>query len=224
MNFGIIFFLNKYSVFKIYLFFQNKTKYIPLKQINAAALEEDYLFLESCNNYTIARQTDKIKFFNNRLTVPLMKLKKAALERQIKLKFLLPNFNKHKSNTTYYDWASKVIYWCIEWRFINANNKIIIDERCCESKLMTELIGKYFEYSNPISSLACYRSKGLNNIVLLLKAEDVQKNQTRFFRMDASKTLQENLRGKSIVEHPVIYLIFESEIQTYDVINSSEFL
>ncbi|XP_031625915.1 box C/D snoRNA protein 1 [Contarinia nasturtii] len=151
-----------------------------------------------------------------------MKLKKAAAERKIKLDFLLPNFDKHKANKTYYDWASKVIYWCIEWRFINANNKIIIDERCCESKTMNELIEKYVVSCDSLSSLAGYRSKGLGKILLLLKAEGVRKSCNRFYRMDVSKTLQENLQEKTIVEFPVIYVIFDSDLQDYDIINNNE--
>ncbi|XP_055326268.1 box C/D snoRNA protein 1-like [Sitodiplosis mosellana] len=204
---------------------RDKTKYIPLKQLTEADLMNDYVFLESCSNYTSARRTDRIKRYtasDRSLPVPLMKLKKAAVERQIKLEFLLPNFDKHKSNKTYYDWASKVIYWCIEWRFINAHNKIIIDERCCESKLMTELIGKYFDNSDSISSLGCYRSKGLDQVILLLKAEGTRKSKKRFFTMDASKTLQENLKGKNIVEYPVFYVVFASDVHTYDIINSED--
>lgn len=206
---------------------RDKTKYIPLKQITESDLMNDYVFLESCTNYASARRTDKIKRYtahDRSIPIPQMKLKKAAAdsERQIKLNFLLPNFDKHKTNTTYYDWTSKVIYWCIEWRFINAHNKIIIDERCCESNLMTELIGKYFDYSNLISSLACYRVKGLNHVALLLKAEGIRKSQNRFYAMDASKSLKENLKHKNIVEYPVIYVIFDSDVQAYDIINSGK--
>lgn len=179
---------------------RNKTKFIPFKQITEADLMNDYTFLESCTNYTTARRTDKIKRYtarNRSLPVPLMKLKKAAAdsERQIKLDFLLPNFDKHKTNTTYYDWASKAIYWCIEWCFINAKSQIFIDERCCESKTMSELIEKYFnEGDEAISSLDIYQSKRLNNIVLLLKAEGIRRSQHRFYVMDKSKTLQMNLQ------------------------------
>lgn len=204
---------------------RDKTKYIPMRQITEADLMNDYIFLESCTNYTFARRSDKIKRYtswNRSLPVPLMKLKKAAAnsERQIKLNFLLPNFDKHKSNKTHYDWASKVIYWCIEWRFINADNRIIIDERCCESKLMTELIGKYVDCNSSISSLSCYRTKGLSNIALLLKAEAIRKSQNRFFVMDLNKSLQENLQGRSIVEYPVIYVIFNTDIHNYEIINN----
>lgn len=188
----------------------------------------DYLFLESCTNYASARRTDKIKKFttqNRSLPIPLMKLKKAAAdpERQIKLNFLLPNFDKRKTNTTHYDWTSKVITWCIEWRFINANNKTIIEERCCETSLMTELITKYFDYTNSIASLAEYRTHGLNSVALLLKAEGIRKSQNRFYNMDMTKTLKENLFKKVIVEYPVVNVIFNSQIQNYDIINDGKF-
>lgn len=188
----------------------------------------DYLFLESCTNYASARRTDKIKKFtthNRSLPITLIKLKKAAAdpERQIKLNFLLPNFDKRKTNTTHYDWTSKVITWCIEWRFIDANNKTIIDERCCETKLMTELITKFFDYTNSFSSLAEYRANGLSNVALLLKAEGIRKSQNRFFIMDMTKTLKENLQKKVIVEYPVIYVVFKSQIQNYDIINDGKF-
>lgn len=207
---------------------RDKTKYIPLKNITEADLMSDYLFLESCTNYASARRTDKIKKFtthNNSLCVPLLKLKRAAAdpERQIKLNFLLPNFDKHKTNTTHYDWTKKVITWCIEWRFINANNKTIIDERCCETKLMTELIIKYFDYTNSMASLADYRTNGLSSVALLLKAEGIRKSQNRFYIMDMTKTLKENLSKKVIVEYPVIYVVFNSQIQNYDIINDGEF-
>lgn len=207
---------------------RDKTKYIPLKQITEADLMSDYVFLESCTNYASARRTDKMKRYTARdrsLPIPKMKLRKAAADsqRKIKLQFLLPNFDKHKTNTTYYDWSAKVIYWCVEWRFINADNRIIIDERCSESKTMTELIEKYFDCSNSISSLSGYRSKGLQHIQLLLKAEGIRKCQNRFFAMDVSKTLLENLKGKTIVEYPVIHVIFESDLDKYDVINTGEY-
>lgn len=207
---------------------RDKTKYIPLKNITEADLMSDYLFLESCTNYASARRTDKIKKFtthNRQLPVPLMKLKKAAAdpERQIKLIFLLPNFDKHKTNTTHYDWTSKVITWCIQWRFINANNKTIIDECCSETNTMNELVTKLFDYKNSITALVEYRTHGLSDVALLLKAEGIRKSQHRFFEMDATKTLKENLHKKVIVEYPVIYVIFKSQLQNYDIINDGEF-
>lgn len=206
---------------------RDKTKYIPLKQITEGDLMGDYSFLETCTNYASARRINKIKRFTSRnrsLPVARMKLKKAAADsdRQIKLNFLLPNFDKHKTNTSFFNCVSKVIYWCIEWRFINANNKILIDERCSELQLMTELITPYFDYSNSISSLASYRTEGLENVALLLKAEGVRKSKNRFYEMDPSKTLKENLKGKIIIEYPVIFAVYKSQMKDYDIINDGK--
>lgn len=40
--------------------------------------------------------------------------------------------------------------------------------------------------------------------------------------MDVSKTLQDNLKGKTIIEYPVINVIFDSDIQKYDVIDNGK--
>lgn len=203
---------------------RDKTKYIPLKQITESDLMSDYVFLESCTHYASARRTDKLKRYtahNRSLTVPLAKLKRAAAERQITLELLLPNFDKHKTNTTFYDWKSKVIYWRIEWRFKNENKFIIVkDERCCESDLMTTLLAKHFENAN--ESLARFREQGIENVTMLLKAEGIRKCKNRFFSIDAIKTLNENLLKRIIVEFPVIYVVFNEEIGNFDVIDNGK--
>lgn len=186
----------------------------------------DYVFLESCTHYASARRTDKIKRFTTHgrsLSIPLAKLKKAASEpeRHITLEYLLPNFDKHKTNTTFYDWKSKVIYWRIEWCFINANQLVICDERCNELDVMTQLTEKYFgnDYAN---SLTCYRLKGMENVMMLLKAEGVRKSKNRFYAIDMKKTLRENLFGRTIVEFPIVYVIFDTDIGNFDVISNGE--
>ncbi len=56
----------------------------------------------------------------------LHRLRCAAAQRGTQLRFLPPNFSRHKANTTYLDWKSKKIEWRIEWRF---NDSIIFDNR-----------------------------------------------------------------------------------------------
>lgn len=204
---------------------RDKTKYIPLKQITESDLMSDYVFLESCTNYASARRTDKIKRYTTHdrsLTVPQSKLKRAAAapQRQITLEFLLPNFNKHKNNTTFYDWKSKVIYWRIEWHFISKNkNQIAIDERCNESESMTTLITKYFKCKNTIDEI---REKDIEDVVLLLKAEGIRKCKNRYYPMEISRTLQENLNKRTIIEFPVIYVVLKEDVKDFDVINDGK--
>lgn len=203
---------------------RDKTKYIPMKQITENDLMSDYVFLEECTTYASARRTDPIKRFSSHgrsLPIRLSKLKTAATERSITLEFLLPNFDKHKQNTTYYDFGSKIIYWRVEWQFINADKTKFADERCNENTTMTQLISKYFE--NDVSSndsLAFYRSKGLAQVALLLKAEGIRNCKKRFFTIDMTKTLGENLKGKTIVEYPVIYVVYDGDAANFDVVDS----
>lgn len=208
---------------------RDKTKFIPLKQITESDLMSDYIFLEDCTHYASARRADKIKLFtahNNQMltTTTIAKLKKAAAEakRRITLKVLLPNFDKRKTNTTFYDWKSKVIFWRIEWRFIDEKTVIAFDEQCNETNTMTSLISKYFEKKNANEPLDRFREQGLEKLTLLLKAEGIRKSQNRFFPIDLSKTLQENLFKRTIVEFPVIYVVFNENVGKYDVISNGE--
>lgn len=206
---------------------RDKTKFIPLKQITESDLMSDYIFLEDCTQYASARRTDKLKTFtahNSRtfVTSKIAKLKKATAEsdRQITLEMLLPNFDKHKTNTTLYDWKSKVIFWRIEWRFIDEKTIIAFDEKCNETETMTSLMSKYFENKNVNEPLERFREQGLEKLTLLLKAEGIRKCQNRFFPIDLSKTLKENLFKRTIVEFPVIYVVFNENVGKYDVISN----
>lgn len=189
----------------------------------------DYIFLESCTTYAATRRTDPIKRITahggRSLPIRLSKLKTAAKERNITLEFLLPNFDKHKRNTTFYEFKTKVIYWRIEWRFINADKKqlLVSDERCDENITMTQLISKHFENNGSNDPLSCFRTKGLEKLVLLLKAERIRKSQNRFFAVDLNKTLKENLKDKTIVEYPVVYVVYDTNVDDFDVIDSGKF-
>lgn len=206
---------------------RDKTKFIPLKQITESDLMSDYIFLEDCTQYASARRTDKVKKFtahNNQtfVTSKIAKLRKATTdpERQITLEILLSNFDKHKTNTTFYDWKSEVIFWRIEWRFIDEKTIIAFDEKCNETETVTSLISKYFENKNVNEPLERFREQGWEKLTLLLKAEGIRKCQNRFFPIDLSKTLKQNLFKRTIVEFPVIYVVLNENIDKYEVISN----
>lgn len=48
----------------------------------------------------------------------LHKLRCTAAQRGVTLRFLPPNFTRHKHNTTYLDWKTKKIDWKVEWKFV----------------------------------------------------------------------------------------------------------
>lgn len=189
----------------------------------------DYTFLEECTRYVNNRKQDSIKRytqFNKAAPVHLTKLAAAAAERTIQLKFLLQNFTKNKLNTTYYDWKSKVISWRVEWHFVNADDAKFVDERCDEQNLIGTMLEQLVTANGGASDgvLRYYQARGIDNVRILLKAEGIRKSRNRYYELDADKSLGDNLRGKTIVEFPVIFVIYSTDADDFDIIDSGELL
>ncbi|XP_067636249.1 box C/D snoRNA protein 1 [Eurosta solidaginis] len=209
---------------------RDRTKYIPLRKMTKMDFMNDYYFLEECTRYVADRKSDKIKRFtryNKTLPTHLFRLRGAAAERQTILRFLLPNFTRHKCNTTFYDWKLRRIFWRIEWVFVNAGCLQYVDERCDEDMLLAQLFEKYvnvqcIEVVPQKKSLEYYQSAGVYGSKLLLKAEGIKCSRTRYHALDVRKTLKDNLAGKTLVEFPCIYVSYEKNPAGCDIIDSDE--
>lgn len=152
---------------------RDRTKFIPLKQMTKMDFMSDYYFLEECTRYVEDRKTDQIKKYtryNRDLPLHLKRLRDAAKDRNINLRFLLQNFARHKENTTYFDWRTKKIWWRIKWIFVNAGNLCYTDEKCWEGEYLRELLKKYVDKDVLAENvpekrkLEYYQSKGVQNL------------------------------------------------------------
>lgn len=190
----------------------------------------DYNFLEECTRFVEDRKRDKIKRFtryNKNLPAQLFKLRCAANERKTTLRFLLQNFTKHKINTSYFNGREKIIYWRVEWIFTNAGSLKYVDDACNENTKLSDLLGKYLEANESMDTtlkknLEYYQSRGLAGVKVLLKAEGVKKCKNRFFQLDCKMSLKENLAKRTLVEFPIIYVIFDDIIKEFDVIDTDD--
>lgn len=193
-------------------------------------LMSDYTFLEECTRYVVNRKNDKLKMhtrFNKVLPANLYRLRTAALQRKTTLRFLLRVFTRNKENTTIFDSKTKTIYWHVEWIFPMADYAKCIDERVDENKTIAELLNKYLMPINESmmlpNQLKFYQSRGIVGVRVLLKAECIKRCKNRYFELSTSKTLKENLRNKSIVEFPSIYIVYKDFItDNFDIIDSGE--
>lgn len=209
---------------------RDKTKFIPLRQMTDSDFMSDYCFLEEATRYVADRKRDKIKSYtsyNKRLPAMHFKLREAARERGTKLKFLLPNFTRNASNTSFYDRGENLIHWRIEWIFPNAECLRIINEKCSESQKLIDLAEQFLnpppDVTDVSKTLIYYRSRGVGGLTFLLKAEGVKKCRNRFFELDVNKTLKENFKGKTLVEYPAIYVVFSDVArELFDVIDDGE--
>ncbi|XP_058832955.1 box C/D snoRNA protein 1 [Topomyia yanbarensis] len=209
---------------------RDRTKYIPLRKMTKMEMMSDYYFLEECTRFVDDRKRDKIKRYtryNKVLPSSLFRMRSAARERGTTLRFLLQNFTRNQRNTSQLNYSTGVIHWRVEWCFPNAEGLVFVDERCDENEKVFVLLNKYLEAGSSENlpgknKLEFYQSRGLNRLRVLLKAEGVSRCKNRFFELKPKQSLKENLQGKTIVEYPVIYVIFKEASDGFDVIESDD--
>ncbi|XP_073828717.1 box C/D snoRNA protein 1 [Musca autumnalis] len=209
---------------------RDRTKFIPLKEMTKMDFMSDYYFLEECTRYVEDRKVDRVKRytrFNTELPVHLYRLRQAAKERKCTLKILIQNFARHKENTTYYDWKTKKIWWRIKWVFVNAGNLCYVDEKCLEDEYLRDLLKKYVDKDcvEPVvekKKLEFYQSKGVQGLKVMLKSEGIKGCKNRYYLLDVNKTLRSNLKNKTLVEYPFIYVSYEDDPCGFEIIDSDE--
>lgn len=192
----------------------------------------DYNFLEECTRYVGNRKGDKIKKFtkyNGELPTNKFKLRAAARTRNTRLCYLLPNFTKSQKNTSRLDYQTQTISWKIEWTFPNAGEKVLIfsDDHCNENQKLVDLCQKYIDSTclenvPGKKELEFYHSKTVEDLKFLLKAEGVRRSSQRFYNLNPWLSLKENFNDKTIVEYPVIYVVFANFTHELDIIDSDD--
>lgn len=153
----------------------------------------------------------------------MLKLKFFAKKRGTIVK-LLPSLI-HKHNPTRLDFKKDTIYWYINWVFPSSDNLRISEENVSENEKLCSILSKYFckqesEYMQ--KRLECYQCIGLKGIKVLLKG--TQKQNARYFELDLSSSVKENLRNKIIIEYPTFYIVKADHVDYYSIIDSGKYL
>ncbi|XP_002070881.3 box C/D snoRNA protein 1 [Drosophila willistoni] len=229
---------------------RDRTKYVPLNEMTAREFMSDYCFLEECTRYADNRKSDPSKRFTQHqriLPVPQHRMRLAAHKRRTRLQFLLPNFSRHKENTTYLDWKLGRLYWRIEWLFVDPHVLgesptvvRLIDERCDEELPLAALLKEYIDGHHDIPReqrklLQNHQTAGLGQITTWLRAEGIRRCGSRCYALSMAQTLRENLGDKTILEFPTILVSYEAtpppgwtmvdsddEDETSEIVNDSE--
>lgn len=210
---------------------RDRTKYIPLVKMTKMDIMNDYYFLEECTRFVEDQKRDNKKRFTayaKQLPSDLYRLRKAANERNISLRFLVQGFTKRHKNTTLLDICNSIIFWHVEWCFWNGKGAItFVDERVNENCKLYEVVSKYFEPdsldTNPVKSrLEQYHAAGIREIELLLKAEGIRQCSNRFLPLNLNDSFLKNLAGKTIVEYPQIYIVLKSQLDAFNIVESDD--
>nr|XP_023016787.1 box C/D snoRNA protein 1 [Leptinotarsa decemlineata] len=201
---------------------RDRTKYIPLKKFTNLDLSSDYRLLEEI---TRSVESSRKTFGRNRwkdLPPALFKLRNAARTRRINLKFLPFKFARRKNNSTAYFHKQDSIYWHIEWIFVNADMLKVTDVKVCETEKLATILSKHLTVENETfgEKLHYYQAVGIPGVKLFLKAEE--KGTNKFYELDMTLSLSENLEKKLIIEHPVIHVLLKDQDCGYNVIDSDD--
>ncbi|XP_050357641.1 box C/D snoRNA protein 1 [Nymphalis io] len=210
---------------------RDRTKFIRKNDFNDTDLLSDYRLLEECARFVYSVKRDEKKKYtriDKELPLHLYKLKMAARKRGTVLQFLAGNFTRHAINTTKYLFKKNVIHWRVEWIFPNVVTKPLkfTDELCPEQKKLSELLDKYL---NPDAmpfdgskDLVFYKSAGFSGVKVLLKAEKVKGSNKKFFELDTTESLAENLSGKCIIEFPIIFVVLRDHAYNFEIITPGD--
>lgn len=210
---------------------RDRTKFIRMKDFNDTDLLSDYRLLEECARFVYAVKRDEKKKYtriDRDLPLHLYKLKMAARKRGTVLQFLAANFTRHSINTTKLHFKKNVIYWRVEWIFPNVDTKPLkfSDDQSPEQTKLSELLDKYlnpdampFEGSK---DLIFYKSAGFSGVKILLKAEKVKGSNKKFFELDPTESLAENLSGKCIIEFPIIFVVLKDHAYNFEIISPGD--
>lgn len=204
---------------------RDRAKFIPVKKFTNLDLSSDYRLLEEITRSLASTKKLRNTFNKSDQTLPnhLFRLKKTLEKNKTTLKFLPLNFDRHRRNTTKLNFQSNVVFWHIEWVFTNADNLHLHDDLVRETEKLGKVIRKYLvKQENPLlqEKLQYYQAAGITGIKILLRAEG--KRGLKFYELDPTLTLQECFRGKSIIEYPVIQVIFKDHCHDLQVIDSDD--
>ncbi|XP_054007395.1 box C/D snoRNA protein 1 [Hylaeus anthracinus] len=217
---------------------RDKTKFVSLKSFTDLDVLSDYRLLEEVSRSVEQLKSDPSKRYTRQNILPLhlSKLRSAAFKRKVNLEFMPQNFYRHKNNTTFLNWKTNELYWRIEWIFPQAEHTKWTTERALDTTRLSILIEeildpmKSLRNSNDIEDLnlkMClnnrlqfYQAAGLSGIKVLLKAEKIRRSESRFYELDITLTLKENLENKTIIEFPTIYVIPKDHSDMYEIIDT----
>ncbi|XP_058802711.1 box C/D snoRNA protein 1 [Phymastichus coffea] len=218
---------------------RDKIKFIPLNSFTDLDMLSDYRLLESIGRSVEQLQRDPLKKCTRVMNLPphLLKLKSTAYAKGIFLEFMPQHFSRHKENTTYLNFKTNEFFWRLELIFPHADNcKWVINRVLDKKRLSTvleeilnpdkKIVGENEEYLNRLSvlqsKLKFYQSHGLTGLKALLRSEKVKKSDSRFFELDMSLSLRDNLKNKIIIEFPIVYITFKDHSDMFEVIDSDD--
>lgn len=198
---------------------RDRTKYKPLKQMTAMDFMNDYYFLEEASRFTKEIKSNPTVKSQHRLNLRFVKLRKEALNRNIRLYFLNNGLTKRKRNQSMYKSQERAIYWFVELIFTNASS-LSACRKFNENTKVQDILTATMDTGDEqrTKDLEFYRAEGAHKLRVFLKSEGLRNNRNRYYEMDLRKSLKANLSGKVIIEYPTFHVVLSHSADGYELV------
>ncbi|KAM3914179.1 box C/D snoRNA protein 1 [Leptodactylus fuscus] len=186
---------------------RDKTAFVPLSTFGDLHLLSDYRFLEDASRVADAAMRDVMlprqttnKFVNF--------LKNRARRQGINLKVMPLGFSKRKANSTFFNKKEQRFFWHLKLQFPQSQAEYT-EKRVPDNKTLNEILKTYID---PTESDPTIRQRlkeyvrSPSDVKVFMVAERKAPGPDRYYALDSSKSLLENLRNKTVIEYPTLYV------------------
>ncbi|KAM5148935.1 box C/D snoRNA protein 1 [Mantella aurantiaca] len=186
---------------------RDKTAFVPLSKFSDIHLLSDYRFLEdagrvsdcSSRDASLPRHTSN-KFLNY--------LKNRARKHDMDLKILPIGFSKRRANSTFYNKKEQRFYWHLKLVFPQCKAEYT-ERRVPDDRKLSEILKNYIDPAESDPTIRQRLKEYVGSpcdIKVFMEAEKKEPGQKRYYELDTSKNLRENLQKKTVIEFPTLYV------------------
>ena len=186
-----------------------RTGFVSKADFNENNLLGDYRFLEEINQKLRPSAQDEnvigsmYKFSNGKK----MQIKQAR-SMGIELQMMPNNMSRKKMNTTFFNKGKNQFLWHVEWIFSSQDKIVHHDRRVMDSTPLKEAVKKFISVKEG-SRFDCRLSAFMDisqDVKFFLKKQPCPANKILYYQLDGEKGLRYNLKGKTIIEFPTVYV------------------
>jgi len=143
-------------------------------------------------------------------------LVRGAEQRGVKLLLLPLRMSKRKQNTSFMNNHSSTLFWRVKWIWKEALVQVdVFEKRMDEKKMFKFVLEKYFlKFDMNIEirlKLKPYCVDTVDELCLFIRREQTPANEVTYDEIFPGQTLQDALKGKTIIEFPEVYVATPSE-------------
>ncbi|KAK7505143.1 hypothetical protein BaRGS_00003713 [Batillaria attramentaria] len=206
---------------------RDKTAYVPIDEFTETHLLSDYRLLEDTSRKAELTHQDAFKFNPGRQPFRVATFVKQARKRGVDLRLMPYPMTRRKINTSMFHYGlpdSQRLQDTVE-KHIQFHIKR--SPQCAVSQsdnpgTQPECGNSQTDSADTPTSLGRYTVQGGRNYCIFMRVEGLQANKERYYELDKSQNLCDNLKGKRLIEFPTLHVVPSHQGDQYMLLSKEE--